>query len=256
MKLGLVFDCTCPDRSALVHARTLRYDPLSVEDGLLPRDFNQDLRRALPLALAAVAPADLSIHLVAFGDTPGQGLPTIENLDSLDGVFQPQSACLDQGVGLLASLATRLDSCWYCSGLDVWDPLGDALQKLLASRDGMVPDAVLIVGNSPPDMPLEGTTPFRALLSFAHDPTGVRRRNRLFTDALKQFRERSVPVVYLFLSHEPFSADEGMAFERFRDMQRLLQDCLRVYLPVVVAPATSEGLSHGVADAWTRLTST
>lgn len=253
MKLGLVFDCTCPDRSALSHARTLRYAPLALDDSYLPRDFNQGLRRAIAPALRAVGATDLQVHLVAFGDAPGQGLPTIENLDSLDGVFQPLTTCFDHGVGPLDTLDARLDQCWYCSGLDVWDPLGEALHAVLQPRSGTAPDGVLIIGNSPPDPPLDGTSRFRSLLSFAQDPTGLRRRNRLFTEALRHASERSIPIVYLFLSHEPFSADEVMAFERFRDMQRLICECLGSYLPTVTAPATAEGLRQGVESAWSRL---
>ena len=253
MKLGLVFDCTCPDRSALSHARTLRYAPLALDDSCLPRDFNQGLRRAVTPALCRVAPADLQVHLVAFGDAPGQGLPTIENLDSLDGVFQPTSTSFDHGEGPLPTLDARLEQCWYCSGLDVWDPLGEAMQAALQPRSETAPNAVLIIGNSPPDLPLDGASRFRSLLSFAQDPTGVRRRNRLFTDALRQASERSIPIVYLFLSHEPFSADEVMAFERFREMQRLINECLRTYLPTVTAPATTEGLQQGIESVWPLL---
>jgi hypothetical protein len=221
-------------------------------------DFNLGLRQGLAGALASVPDApSRTVHLVGFGDCPEDDLSNIENIDLVLGSHTPDSECFYLGAHAATQLAVPLQNCVYCSGLDVWDPLGEALQEV-SGRLLEVPEpsqAVLIVGNSPPHLPLEGDSPLRELLAFRRKGSTVRRRNRAFTEALKTLKGRGIPAVYLFLSNRDVSADEVKikALQRYQQLQRLIVRALSHYLPVVEETADAEGVARGLAKCWPLL---
>lgn len=261
--LGLVFDCTCPDRNQWRAAWDLVNAPLALhnrsDDAPPPRDFNLAIRQGLARALAAAPEAhQCRTHLVSFADCPEEDLPNIEDIDRIPGVYTPREPYHDLQAHPLSSLAAPLNTCYYCSGLDVWDHLELALQAVAAPLllRPAAGSAVLIVGNSPPHLPTDGDSPLRSLLMFQDAASSVRRRNALFTQALEALRHHRVPVVYLFLSnHITNDSDSFPALQKYQRLQRLVADALSHYLPIIEETADADGIARGVAQCWPLLTS-
>jgi hypothetical protein len=257
-RLGLVFDRTCPSCTGWADARQLVIDPRGQRvdesdylrtDGaasLSAPDFNQAVRDGLADALRSLPDAEsLPIHLAWFADGNEKGVA------SLPGVDMPLTLSGDMGTRLAGEAADLLRRLSYCPGLDLWDPLQDALAVVAEPilRHPQAGSGVLIVGNSPPDLPLKATSPFWDLLDFRDLGTTARRHDRRFTDLMRRLDHDGVPVVYLFLTHDRAVGGESKDFDLYQSLQAQVQRTLSGYLPVVPAAADEAGIARGLRDA-------
>jgi hypothetical protein len=257
-RLGLVFDRTCPDREAWSDARHLmvsgpalrvgrEYLGADVGPEKPPGDYNRGVREGLTRALTEHLGGErVDIHLAWFADVHEKGVA------SPDTVTMPLTAAGEVGIRPVSALAEALESCPYSPGLDVWDPLEEALQLAVAplAAEPRPGSGILIVGNSPPNLPLQATSPFWRLLDFrkGHQTT-ARRLSKVFTDTLRAAENAGVPLVYLFLTHDRCVPEEWAAFNVFQYLQAEVQRALASYLPVVAEAADAEGIGRGVAEA-------
>lgn len=244
-RLGLVFDCTCPDQDHWDQAYQLALDPLSYPEETY-RLFNASLRQGLVDALAALPDADrLDVPFAWFGDAYGHGLNDPDE-DRHGGDAPPAAGFL--GDCPASHLGPRVATCGYMPGLDLWDPLELALGRVLERLGDRHP--VLIVGNSPPTLPLDGGSPFYALLGR----TTTRRRNADFTRQMEELKRRHRPAAYLFLRHAHSRMHNQMPIQQYMEMEQKVLDALATYLHVLDAPATEDGVKAGISRAITWLT--
>jgi hypothetical protein len=247
--LALVFDRTCPDRDAWSDARRLAMGIAVAARGREARQppaFNQGIREGLAKALREQPEAEgLQVHLAWFQDGHGEGVASPEELES------PEQVAGNEGTHRAQDVGDRLRLCTYNPGLDLWDPLEKALEVvarplLERQRPGA---GALIVGNSPPNLPLEATSPFWRLLHFRGIGTTTRRKNARFTELVKALEARGAPIAYLFLTHDRCSEREVADLNLYQDLQNEVQDCLRHYFKVIAVPADAEGVARGLAEA-------
>jgi hypothetical protein len=255
--LAVVFDRTCPDRWAWHHARRLLLNPRAYQPPdteplgdapppLTQADLNRDTRAGLAAALAALPDAArLPVHLVWFADCPELGVVGVE------GVETPDDPAGDLGTRRADDLGGALARCTYCPGLDLWDPLEEGLRRAAEPLLGRAPPgaAVLIVGNSPPNLPVRAEGRLWRLLDFRSPGTTVRRRSDLFPELARTLDEAGVPLVYLFLTHDDPGDADPASHEVFCSLQEQVKDALRELVPLVEAPATVEGVARGLAEA-------
>jgi hypothetical protein len=266
-RLGLVFDCTCPDRDCWSAARRLMFDPASRVVGQsqyegkaarrerAPAQLNADIRQGLaaafrdrfgrPVEDRRDKPAgSLAIHLAWFADGEGEGVASLEGLE------MPIALWGDRGTVPAVELGDLLQRCTYSPGLDVWDPLEEALQIVAAPllHDPQPGSGILIVGNSPPNMPLLADSPFWKLLDREGMPTTTRRKTTLFTSLVRALDSAGIPLVYLFLTHDRCADEQGRDFQVFDDIQSEVRDALAAYMPVVRRPADGPGIADGLTE--------
>jgi hypothetical protein len=209
-------------------------------------EYNRAVRDGLAKALREQLADGVEVHLAWFADVHEKGV------SSPDTVTMPLTPAGEVGVLPPAALADALESCPYSPGLDIWDPLEEALQLaaaplVQAPRPG---SGILIVGNSPPNLPLQATSPFWRLLDFRKGfQTTTRRINKGFTDAVRAVEAAGVPLVYLFLTHDRCAEGERPAFNVFQYLQAEVQKALGAYMAVVAQPADGPGIERGVAEA-------
>jgi hypothetical protein len=253
--LGLVFDRTCPDREAWSDARQLVTSgaPLRVGQEYLgedvvpekaPGEYNRGVRDGLARALKGELGGEgVEVHLAWFADVHEKGLA------SPDKVTMPLTPAGEVGTRPADAVAEALENCPYSPGLDIWDPLEEALQLVAGPLLGRSDSGILIVGNSPPNLPLQATSPFWNLLDFRKGfQTTTRRRNKAFTDVVRAAEAAGVPLVYLFLTHDQCEEEERAAFNVFQHLQAEVRKALGAYLPVVAQPADATGIARGVAE--------
>jgi hypothetical protein len=256
--LALVFDRTCPDGAGWADARQLVIDPRGRgadasdylrTEGLGPLsapDFNRAVRDGLADALRALPDAaTLPVHLAWFADGNEKGVA------SLPGVDMPLTLSGDMGTRAAAEAADLLRRLTYCPGLDLWDPLQDALAAVAEPllRSPRAGAGVLVVGNSPPDLPLQAASPLWELLEFRGLGTTARRHDRRFTDLVRRLDRAGVPLVYLFLTHDRAVGGEAKDFDLYQSLQAQVQQALAAAMPVVPAPADEAGIARGLRDA-------
>ena len=119
--------------------------------------------------------ATLPVHLAWFADGPGDGIAKRDDLEV------PIAPFGDKGTRCAADLVDLLWDCGWAPGFDLWDPLEEGLRivarPILA---GPPSSGILIVGNSPPNLPLDAG-PFRDLLRYRGMESTARRCNAVFT---------------------------------------------------------------------------
>ncbi len=213
-------------------------------------DFNREIRTALGDALSgALDGQDVKVDAWWFADTAGDGI------DTPDGIPLPI-----QTHGRLPSTGPRglrdvFSACSYSPGLDLWDPvegaLGAALDRLECEPTGR--PGVLIVGNSPPNVPSESSSPIRKLVHALGYPTSFRRGFSPHWHAeLRRADRLEIRLVYLFLTHsmtDPGPAAMQKDYVRFVNLSEQVREALEACLPVVVAEADAEGVARGVQEA-------
>lgn len=265
--LAVIFDRTCPDRAAWSQALAVAAGSISWlastatggddlwgdesrDSGRLNGpDFNKVIRTALGDALAGVLEGQSTrVKAWWFADTAGEGIETP------DGVELPLHT---YGSVDAAILHQAFRECTYSPGLDLWDPvedaLGEALEYLRENRAGR--SAVLIVGNSPPNVPVND--PIKRLIESA---TGFRTSvRRPFSDfwqiLMEQARDLNIRVVYLFLRHsladnaDTITATLQEDHLRYTKLSMKVREGLASYLTVVEAEADAEGVADGVRRA-------
>jgi hypothetical protein len=190
--------------------------------------------------------ASLMVHAAWFADAHEEGVA------SIDGIDWPRTLAGDLGVRPAAELGDLLERCTFSPGLDLWDPLEEGLclvaEPLL--RSPQPGTAILIVGNSPPNLPLDGASPLYDLLEFRGFSTTTRRKNNLFTNLVRDIDAHAIPFVYLFLGHDRCREDEEVAaLHVHQGLQEQVRRALGHYLKVIPAPADAEGVARGLREA-------
>jgi hypothetical protein len=248
-RIGLVFDRTCPDRASWSDARLLLDIPGEFKNDrgvpLWPR-FNQSIRDGVvEVFRTAEEYRTLQVHLACFADVPGKELASVEGVD------MPLTATGDLGTRPADRLGDLLDGCTYSPGLDLWDPLEEALRLVAGPllRQPRPGTGILIIGNSPPNLPLDGTSPLYGLLDQGGIATTSRRRSSLFTNLIRQLDDQGIPIVYLFLTHDRCGVQEADALHVFQGLHEKIRQILTFYLKVVTTPADAEGVARGLAEA-------
>lgn len=226
--LGILLDRTCCDWD-----KTL----LNAVPDSEPGSWNQQIRQGLIRGIQSTLPSTTAIHLAWFANELGDAdhdTPLKSN-GSAPGPANPEAA------------AAILNTWGHLPGLDFWDDLGGGLAQLS-------PDVrfVLIIGNSPPEVPARRDNPFWALLESTN--TSVRRISSLFDQKLEDFQQRRIPLVYLFLYQNHARPACWPQFEQFQSLQAQVERTFRELMPVIVAPASEDGVQQGVIKALDILT--
>ncbi len=255
-RLGLVFDRTCPDRGHWGDARLLVVNPLAYLGSDRPAmgELNRSIREGLTRGLAEWARSGpLTVHLAWFADVPGEDVAGIQELPPAWAL--PQRRAETPGERQAEQIGALLEKCSYSPGLDLWDPLQDALDIVAEPlvRRPRPGTGVLIVGNSPPDLPLDATSGLYDLLRFPGHGTTARRRSNLFTRRLGELDNQGVPVVYLFLLHDHCEPDEVPDLHVYQALHEQIRQALGRHVAVVAALADAEGVARGVQEALTLL---
>jgi hypothetical protein len=262
-RLGLVFDCTCPDRGAWSEARGLIVSGASrvkvssryggdEDTDVAPADLNREIRETVAKVMTdAFAAEPIPIHFSWFGDGQEKGVVGIEGIDS------PEIYFGEVGVRPSDRVGDDLRQSTYIPGLDLWDPLEEALDLVATSllREPATGSGIVIVGNSPPNLPLRATCPLWELLEFRGVRTTTRRKNTRFTDAVARIEAHGIPLVYLFLTHDRCGEQEQAAFKFFESLQAAVQKSLAAYLTVLSEPADAAGVTRGLREALRLLAS-
>jgi len=262
-RLILVFDRTCPGRDAWSDARRVYTRPRIVrhasggefddvgdgpEESPRPlEDLNEAVRAGLDKAFAELE-KPIDIELYWFADTPGGGV------EAPEGIAMPQwsTGQLDRIVKS-NRLGEALQGLTYVPGLDLWDSLDDALENIVESvskgRSSVAP--VLIVGNSPPNLPSNPRSALCEILDLADLGlrTTVRRRTLGFEKSVARFEEVGMPVAYLFLTGHRFQQEEENDFNLFQSVQARVRTALDSYVDVIACDADRAGICDGVPHA-------
>lgn len=263
-RLVVILDRTCPDDAHWSDARTLlsgqvadtaaasgtsSYDkkPESAPDKqsavVTQNDMNREIRTALGQALKEAAGShNLIIDGWWFADVPGDGI------DTPAGVSCPQFSwgSLQE---LPAKVADNLfDSATYSPGLDLWDCLEEALEKALdkLEQDNAGHSAVLIVGNSPPNMSLAPNSPLKDINEALGFSTSFRRFNDEWREQLERCRQENITVYYLFLTHEHYREQEEDAHNVFRTIQDKVRSSLSRSVTLISQRADTQGIKTGL----------
>lgn len=272
-KLTVILDRTCPDKVAWSAARNLlmstsvsqmkdegdgygggsAVSPTDAEAQIAkvasPAQLNQEIRQGLAAALSHIAKDHKPLlDGLWFADVAGEGIaePTTCSLPS-----EPIGRTV---VGLSPSRAKEMfQASVYSPGLDLWDPLEQALKEAVEGMQQAQHQGILIVGNSPPRPSLNSQSPLNQIASALGFMTSYRKRSDDWDYYLAQCTSRCIPIVYLFLTHELSEAEleKGVLkdYERFLNIQSHLQRALSTYLPTLVYPATEQGVAEGVREA-------
>jgi hypothetical protein len=255
LELAIILDCTCPDQSAWTQALLLARgqlplaaDPYAKEgtaaSGRDWPDFNQDIRAGLADALRALATDKyLSINGFSCTDVERYGLA------APPGVTLPRATCLSLGRQPVGGARALFADAAYSPGLDVWDPLDEALHL---AREALAPAtdcarAVLFVGNSPPT-PDPDAPEFEAIRSYPGRRSGLRMRSMTWLEDLRWSRREGIPVFYLFLTHRLPSPEQRLAFDAFAGLQGRVHGALSERLRVLERPADAAGVADGLRE--------
>lgn len=246
-RVAFVLDRTCPDDGRWGDALAVavnRYDgatPLS--------EFNIEIRRALEEGLAGYdwAPGARGA-LYWFADIPGDGVAGVKKGPPITVGWGARSE-----FGLPDGASEALSGLGYIPGLDLWDPVGEAVALATDFFRQHGAGTLLIVGNSPPRVrTMEG--PFRDVARTFGFPTTWRSASDQWAGALGALARLGVDVYYLFLRHGgagPATEREHHAFEA---IQSRVEIALRTSLDgrVVGTRATASGVRTGLVEILNR----
>jgi hypothetical protein len=263
-RVAVVFDRTCPDRESWSLARTLalrgelepdggRYaKPAPANPAAAPPELNRALREGLAAAIPRV-----------FGEHPilvdGWWFADVASGDLAPpaGVDLPQQGWGALGTAPAGEAGRLFQEASYCPGLDIWDPVGEAalaaVERLSAEPDRRT--ALVIIGSSPPDVPLSRESPLRRLVDRLQPAASFRRWSSAWDRALELCRHHGIAPVYLFLEHD-FGDDRARRdLDAFRDLQVRIREALAACPPlqVIAHPASVEGLLQGLHHAFRLL---
>jgi hypothetical protein len=189
-------------------------------------NFNRDLRSALQRAISGLSTEHVGLRFTcaAFAE------------QALDGLANPRNFQLpDRKVFSLLDADRRPAEAWlakqtYSPGLDVWDPLEEALEVLMTAK--RAPEALLLLTASPPNPPPDVQDPFA---QFFHrtNTTGRDLICSSLRDLLAEAANRGIPVALVFLDYNeaPGAMDEGLQgpFGRFHELQQNIRETYREY---------------------------
>jgi hypothetical protein len=256
-RVVLLFDRTCPDAASWSNARKLTLGAgnsaaasYAQDDTKAPppahHDLNNEIRDGLANGLAArLETEDTELNVVWFADTAG------DDLSSPDGLNMPAQSCALAGALVRPSrqsIGTVLDPVRYSPGLDLWDPVDEALgmaAELLEREPGRC--GVVIVGNSPPTFPTQESSPLIALSGA----TSYRRLSPAWHELLDRLAARRTPVVYLFLTMKDCPRGEQSEFDLYKLLETRLYSAMTrtAGLRVISRPADRAGVEEGIQTA-------
>jgi len=272
-KLIVVFDRTCPDQDSWLDAYSLSVNSVSINNpvSIDKKPFNPgEEQQANKTSDIAVPPA--SIELEGFGaynrnirNQLGQAINSLMQTNSnvrldawwfadthSEGLICGDIVLPPQSYGKIANqiVDTVFANCSYSPGIDLWDPIGETLEKAL--EENLNNSAVIIVGNSPPLVPSEVDSPIRVLLNASGFPITYRRKTcTLWHSVLKKADQKNVPVYYLFLTHQ---LDEVVQLRisdylRYGDLASKVSASLaKCKLHLIEKPATTKGIEEGILE--------
>ena len=268
-RLSVIFDRTCPDKEAWVRAFGLATGAIdwgknyfAVEDNandqwaindnveLAVPNLNLEIRTNLGVALANHLEGwKTEVDAYWFADTVGEHLSGPESMVLPDRVY---------GAVPANNLEDIFSTCTYSPGLDLWDPVDMALHAALKPLEQVVAGAaaVIIVGNSPPNVPTRQSSPIWEILNWSRYRTTYRKATVYWHAALERAERSSIRVIYLFLSHSPPSgASDALLkdYHRFADLSHEVRRALSACMPVVLAEADKEGISKGIEECLHRI---
>lgn len=221
--LAIVLDRTCPDNANwnrafdFVHGKTGE-DAWRDDQG--PENFNAGIRNGVTEGLKAAFDAGLvrQVQTWWFKDGPGDDMADFVDMGpSGPEVGQARPARTAEECRDLFSVGG------YSPGLDLWDPVEQALEQAAAAlEDSNLPHrAILIVGNSPPTDPAQTNSPLSALRipPGSRMPCTTRRQSSGWHDTLDRCASRRIPVFYLFLRHTQFDGARPRIIEAYEHSQ-------------------------------------
>jgi len=269
-KLGhliVIFDRTCPDASAWVQAYHLSVEKsgkrmasenseFGVETSLPPSEYNREIRCALSAALLELVQVEKLTGYI-FADRPGDGvLPVSREAEALAEDFLRVFDSEARGAA-----SANFDSATYVPGLDLWDPMEEALAAAVAENgiSSRLPRAILIVGNSPPTFCPEDYEMNRIIgIGVGVQHFSTRRNSEKWAFALEQAGLAGIPVCMLFLTHESAAEAAKTANclalqQRFVHLHNHVRQALNARLHIFSRPANADGVARGVFEAATWL---
>lgn len=217
-----------------------------------PELLNAEIREALVDVLGReFAGERLTITPIWFADQAKDGLCWPPNFDP-----PIQSAGHLPNVDV-AGLALALEqNCTYSPGVDLWDPVDDALKLAVDDVQGAPEEAwgVLIVGNSPPAPPLQHDSPLWELLRL--DGHSVRAQTDVqpytstfagadrsrFIDHVEKLQRKGVPIAYLFLTHPRCDPEHRPVFNAYQSLSTQVLRVLKAHVHLEDCEATHDGI--------------
>jgi hypothetical protein len=154
---------------------------------------------------------------------------------------------------LSRGLETLLDDLTYAPGLDVWDPLEEALNLAVPFFEP-TGGTLIVVGNSPPRVSTL-SSPFSEVARLHGFPTTQRAgRANTWEATLAKLRNSGVTIWYVFLSIDPPNAEWLNNFQLFQSLQARVEQALRTALHdrVHVATADAAGVREAVLTVLRR----
>ncbi|MGC3970370.1 MAG: hypothetical protein QM775_24465 [Pirellulales bacterium] len=220
-----------------------------------PAEYNREILEALAENLRReFSDAPAYVDLIWFADDM-EGLPWFADFSP------PPSAAADVPDCTSDNMQDSLSGLTYSPGLDVWDHLETALEIVVNKLSGLDPDrtAVLIVGNSPPNPPLDDRSPFWNLLRLdngiprrpdADQPyTSTYRRGRRsnYHDWVDRIQAGRLPIAYLFLKHTSCLPAHRAEFDMFQQMQECVVAAFQQSIHVEAVQADRTGIAVGLS---------
>ena len=212
-------------------------------------NFNADLRAAVQQAVSEIATTGLAgrFAIAAFAEQALDGLAKPSAFEMPDRkVFSLFDADHQRAVSWLATQS-------YTPGLDVWDPLEEALEALLGATQ--MPDAILVITASPPNPPPDLEDPFARFFARTNT-TGRDLICPSLRDLFSEATSRGIPTAVVFLNHTeapvPMLPDLQGPFHRFLGLQQDIRETYREYASLL----TFDGSASDTTALTARLVET
>ena len=242
-RLALIVDRTCPDWNhwgealAIVqgtHAEPGRFGTL-----------NAEIREGLKAALReAKLESEVQCLLAWFADkpagdfTPLERVPTLAKAWGVTGEF-PQH-----------DVPGYVENLTYFPGLDVWDPVEEALSETIPFFRSSGGGTVIIIGNSPPSFPLEKNALRDISRTFGYD-TMYRHSSNKWQEGVDELKSLGVKVYYAFLRLGAVGPGQEADFGLLEALQQNVERALRECLPGAVYGGTAD--ANGVKVLMLRI---
>jgi hypothetical protein len=258
--IAVILDRTCPDEAHWSDARALvmggvQQSSFDAPDDSLSdasvqtnyRDYNSGIRIALAQVLAEALQGVRTVHGFWFADTAYGGVTVPAGIDT-----PADFAAATLPVYDLETIANLFHGTTYTPGLDLWDHLEEGFRLALAwLTQNSGTGGILIVGNSPPNLPVrtEDTSPFHQVAKHFGFMTSYRKDTMVWEQQIESYKNEGIPVVYLFLEHHKFNPEESEQHGQFITLQTKVAEALGKSIPLIRGSANESGIRKGVEDA-------
>jgi hypothetical protein len=250
-RTAIVFDRTCPDwdrwSEALQLAQQRHPSQSNPPNPSQSLQFNAGIRGALQLALSKYPwPAGSRCRLAWFADVPEN------DVAGFRGVAWPTVPWGIWGdFALPEGLGDIVDNLTYYPGLDVWDPLEEALASTKDFFHDSDSGTLIIIGNSPPSYPEDPESPLCRIASYSGFDTMWRRKSDLWDETRRELYTAGVAIFYVFLRLGARSPEQETDFFMFNALQDRVESSLKLSLPgrVLGVNATPENVAEAITNA-------